>query len=109
MRAGCRLLALALTVATVLARPSASAQPVVDRIPADTGGADAVTTSAPKGASAAGAISNTELRAAAAAMDEGRTALKHDNLGSAIQLFVKVLKYPENQYSAEAQELLGVA
>jgi hypothetical protein len=108
MRAGCRLLAPALTVAAVLASPSASAQPAVDRTLADTRGADAGTNGVPKGASAA-AVSGTQLRAAAAAMDEARTALKHDNIGSAIQLFVKVLKYPENQYSAEAQELLGVA
>jgi hypothetical protein len=57
----------------------------------------------------AGTVSDSDLRAVAASMDEGRTALKHNNLGSAIQLFAKVLKYPENQYSAEAQELLGLA
>jgi hypothetical protein len=57
----------------------------------------------------AGTISDSDLRAAAAWMDEGRAALKHNNLGSAIQLFAKVLKYPENQYSAEARELLGLA
>lgn len=57
----------------------------------------------------AGTPSGSDLRAIAAWMDEGRTALKHNNLGSAIQLFAKVLKYPENQYSAEAQELLGLA
>jgi TolA-binding protein len=62
----------------------------------------------PKSASA-GTISDSDLRAVAASMDEGRTALKHNNLGSAIQLFAKVVKYPENQYSAEAQELLGLA
>jgi hypothetical protein len=62
----------------------------------------------PKNASA-GTSSESDLRAAAASMDEGRTALKHNNLGSAIQLFAKVLKYPDNQYSAEAQELLGLA
>jgi hypothetical protein len=98
MRSGCRLLALALAASASPAAPSASAQPVIDRI---VGGA-------PKGGPA-GTISNADLRAVAAAMDEGRTALKHDNLGSAIQLFVKVLKYPENQYSAEAQEFLGLA
>jgi hypothetical protein len=62
----------------------------------------------PKNASA-GTSSESDLRAVAASMDEGRTALKHNNLGSAIQLFAKVLKYPKNQYSAEAQELLGLA
>jgi len=69
---------------------------------------DRILAGGPKGGPA-GTISNLDLRAVAAAMDEGRTALKHDNLGSAIQLFVKVLKYPENQYTAEAQELLGLA
>ena len=96
MRPGRRLLASALTVSALLAGPSALAQPVVDR------------SDDPKGGSA-GAISDSDLRVAAAAMDEGRTALKHNNLGSAIQLFAKVLKYPENQYSAEAQELMGLA
>jgi hypothetical protein len=57
----------------------------------------------------AGAISDPDLRSAAAWMDEGRAALKHNNFGTAIQLFAKVLKYPENQYSAEARELLGLA
>jgi Outer membrane lipoprotein len=76
----------------------------------DTRGADADTGAAirPKDRSA-GTISDSDLRSAAAWMDEGRAALKHNNLGSAIQLFAKVLKYPENQYSAEAQELLGLA
>jgi hypothetical protein len=57
----------------------------------------------------AGTIFDSDLRAVAASMDEGRTALKHNNLGSAIQLFTNILKYPENQYSAEARELLGLA
>lgn len=57
----------------------------------------------------AGAISDSDLRAAAAAMDEGRAALKHGSFREAIGLFTKVLGYPENQYSAEAQELLGLA
>lgn len=58
---------------------------------------------------AAGKISDTDLRSAAAAMDEARAALKKNNLDSAIGLLTKVLKYPENEYSAEAQELLGLA
>jgi hypothetical protein len=57
----------------------------------------------------AGTISAADLRVIAAAMDEGRTALKHNDPGSAIQLFEKVLKYRQNQYSAEAEELLGLA
>jgi hypothetical protein len=55
------------------------------------------------------AISNSDLRAAAAAMDEGRAALEHNNFRGAIKLFKKVLDYPENQYSAEAVELLGLS
>jgi len=56
-----------------------------------------------------GAISESELRAVAGWMDEGRAALRHNNPGGAIPIFAKILKYPENQYSAEAQELLGLA
>src|SRR6266446_4713477 len=52
-------------------------------------------------------ISDSDLRIAAAAMDEGRAALKRTSFREAIQLFRKVIGYPENQYSAEAQELLG--
>jgi hypothetical protein len=57
----------------------------------------------------AGTISESDLRAVAGWMDEGRAALRRNNPGGAIQLFTKILKYPENQYSAEAQELLGLA
>ncbi len=57
----------------------------------------------------AGSISAADLRVAAASMDEGRAALKHSTFGEAIRLFKKVLGYPENQYSAEALELLGVS
>jgi hypothetical protein len=56
-----------------------------------------------------GAISESDLRAVAGWMDEGRAALRHNNPGGAIPIFTKILKYPENQYSAEAQELLGLA
>ena len=56
-----------------------------------------------------GKISDADLRAAAATMDEARAALKKNNPGGAIQLFTKVLRYPENEYSAEAQEFLGLA
>ncbi len=57
----------------------------------------------------AGRISDSDFRGVAASMDEGRAALKRNNFRGAIQLFMKVLIYPENQYSAEAQELLGLA
>src|SRR5229473_7466475 len=57
----------------------------------------------------AGTTSDSDLRVVAASMDEGRAALKRSSFREAIQLFTKALEYPENQYSAEAQELLGVA
>jgi tetratricopeptide repeat protein len=57
----------------------------------------------------AGPASDADVRAAAAAMDEGRAAVKRGNFRDAIALFNKVLALPENQYSAEAQELLGLA
>jgi Tetratricopeptide repeat len=57
----------------------------------------------------AGTISESDLRVVAASMDEGRAALRHGSFREAIQLFTKALGYPQNQYSAEAQELLGLA
>ncbi len=56
-----------------------------------------------------GAIADPDLRVVAASMDEGRAALRRSKMNDAIRLFTKVLRYPENQYSAEAQELLGLA
>src|SRR3974390_1155082 len=56
-----------------------------------------------------GTMSEAYLRSAAAAMDEARAALKKGRFHDAIQLLVKVLKYPENENSPEAQELLGLA
>ena len=56
-----------------------------------------------------GKISDADLRIAAAAMDEARAALEKKNFNGAIALLTKVLRYPENKYSAEAQELLGLA
>jgi tetratricopeptide (TPR) repeat protein len=58
---------------------------------------------------AAGAPSPADLRAVGAAMDEARAALKKGNYAQAIELLGKVLTRPENERSAEAQELLGVA
>ena len=58
---------------------------------------------------AAGKISDAELKSAAASMDEARAAIRKGEYGTAITLLRKVLHYPENQYSADAQELLGVA
>ena len=42
-------------------------------------------------------------------MDEARAALKKSDYPQAVRLLTKVLRYPENAHSAEAQELLGVA
>jgi hypothetical protein len=54
-------------------------------------------------------VSDGDLRIVAASMDEGRAALRRNNTKEAIRLFTKVLGYPENPYSAEAEELLGLA
>jgi hypothetical protein len=56
-----------------------------------------------------GRISPQDLRSVAAWMDEGRAALHKNNPRGAIQLFSRILGYPENQYSAEAQEFLALA
>jgi len=42
-------------------------------------------------------------------MDEARAALKKGNYAQAMQLLTKVLARAENEHSAGAQELLGVA
>jgi hypothetical protein len=88
-----RLLTLALLGCTLLAPRPAAAQmplPAVKNRPA-------------------GPISEADLRVAGASMDEGRAALKRGSFRDAGTLFTKVLGLPENQYSAEAQELLGFA
>ncbi len=117
VRAGVRVIA-ALTAMTLPALRPASALPVVDRPLANAQGsignnwvvriADSGAAPAPKNRTD-GSVSAADLRAAAAAMDEGRAALKHNDLGSAIQLLSKVVALPDNQYSADAMELLGVA
>ena len=56
-----------------------------------------------------GAATDAQKRAAAAAMDEGRGALRKNDLAAAIAKFTAVLKMPETDASAEAQELLAVA
>ena len=61
------------------------------------------------GSPAGGKISEADLRAAAAATDEARAALKTGNFSSAIALLTKVVKLPENEYSPEAHELMGLA
>jgi len=61
------------------------------------------------GGPAGGRISEADLRAAAAATDEARAALKTGNFSGAIALLTKVVKLPENEYSPEAHELMGLA
>ena len=56
-----------------------------------------------------GQISPADLKAAASAMDEARAALKRKDYNQSIRLLTKVLRFPENAHSAEAQELIGVA
>ncbi len=58
---------------------------------------------------ARGSATQAQIRDAAAAMDEGRAALKKQNTDVAIKLFTKVLKFPETPSSADAQEYLGLA
>jgi hypothetical protein len=57
----------------------------------------------------AGKVSDADARVIEASMDEARAALRKGNFAGAAALLRKVLKYPENRASAEAQELLGVA
>ena len=56
-----------------------------------------------------GKISQEDLRVIEASMDEARAAMKTEKFDESIRLLTKVLKFPENKYSAEAQELTGVA
>ena len=42
-------------------------------------------------------------------MEDARKAIAENNVGHAIQLYTKVLQYPDNQYSRDALEYLGLA
>lgn len=86
------LVALVLAGSTLLAMRPVSAQSVAANRP-----------------KSAGTVSAADLKAIAGWMDEGRAALERNNPAGAIQIFTKILKYPENQYSPEAQEYLGLA
>lgn len=92
--------AQSVVVAIAGARPSATCRPLFPGLGRD---------NARPANRAPGRISEQDLRSVAAWMDEGRAALQKSNPRGAIQLFGRVLKFPENQYSAEAQELLGLA
>jgi len=100
-----------IVVAISQAKPSATCQPIFPEAahPMSPVGDRRASDSIQPGDRPISAISESDLRAVAAWMDEGRAALRRNSLGGAIQYFTKVLKYPENQYSAEAQELLGLA
>jgi tetratricopeptide (TPR) repeat protein len=106
--------AQSIVVAVAGAKPLATCNPIFPGAAYETipiGGGRNLPPGAPGGPSArpTGAISEADLRTVAGWMDEGRAALRHNNPAGAIQIFRKILKYPENQYSAEAQELLGLA
>jgi len=56
-----------------------------------------------------GKLTEADVKVIEASMDEARAALRKGNFAGAAALLRKVLKYPENRASPEAQELLGVA
>lgn len=73
--------------------------------------AESAASSVPPRAKARGTakLTETDRTAAAAAMDEARAALKKSKPETAMRLLTKVLKLPENEFSAQAQELMGLA
>jgi hypothetical protein len=54
-------------------------------------------------------ISTANMKLIEASMDEARYAIRKNRYSEAIALLQKVLKFPENRYSADAQEMLGEA
>jgi tetratricopeptide (TPR) repeat protein len=56
-----------------------------------------------------GRASPADIKFVEASLDEARYAIKQNRFKDAITLLEKVLRLPENKYSAEAQELLGEA
>ena len=56
-----------------------------------------------------GKISPEDLKIVEASMDEARAAMQSEKFDESIRLLRKVLQFPETKYSAEAQELIGVA
>ena len=103
-------------VAVSGSRPSRSCKPV---FPSGPGGwrstviprQDPVTprASPPRRQRPVGEISVEDRKKIEESLAEARAALTRKDLRRAIQLLSKVLSYPENEHSAEAQELLGVA
>jgi tetratricopeptide (TPR) repeat protein len=99
-----------IVVAIAGANPSPACKPEYPGTPSPGGFAAPLPgTAGHPGDNTPGKLSETDLRSAAAAMDEARAALKTGNFNGAIQLLTKVIKLPENEYSAEAHELLGLA
>lgn len=66
-------------------------------------------TSTPKIPKSSGTASDTQIRNAAAWLDEGRAALKKEKYQEAIAKFTEILKLPETPSSPDALEYLGVA
>ncbi len=56
-----------------------------------------------------GKISPEDFKVVEASMDEARAAMEKGKFDDSIRLLKKVLRFPENKHSAEAQELIGVA
>ena len=98
-----------IVIAIAGANPSAACKPEIQGAPNAGGFAAPAAAAGRPGDNAKGKPSEADLRSAAAAMDEARAALKTGNFNGAIQLLTKVIKLPENEYSAEAHELLGLA
>jgi tetratricopeptide (TPR) repeat protein len=96
-------------VAIAGANPSPACKPEYPGAPSSGGFAAPAGAPGLPGGTTPGKQSEADLRSAAAAMDEARAALKTGNFNGAIQLLTKVIKLPENEYSAEAHELLGLA
>ncbi len=92
-------------------KPSADCRPVLPPGSSQAGWTPIVTTEAVAVAAGRGAgrASEAQIRAAGAAMDEGRAAMRKNDYAVAIEKFRTVLRMPETQFSADAQELLALA
>ena len=78
-------------------------QALPDRKAGDIGG------SSPDKRKPGGKISEENIKIVEASMDEARAAIKSGKFEVSLHLLRKVLRFSENKYSAEAQELVGVA
>ena len=76
-------------------------------VPGRKAGAVEGAVSGPDKGKSGGKISQEDLKIVEASMDEARAAMKSGKFEEAVRLLRKVLKFPENKYSAEAQELIG--